>query len=110
MAHDEIRLRSVDGTLVGTEQQALALTAALLDRVEDAAVRILPEVARSTRNQCREHGSKPRRDRALLDHHAVLELLCAAQIDKARDAGPDRICVSLRRIAHPDAVNGHVVV
>ena len=55
-------------------------------------------------------GGETGRDRALLDDHAVLELRRAAQIDEAGDAGADRIGVGLRRIAHADAVDRHVVV
>ena len=110
MAHDEVGLRAIDRTLVGAEQEALAAARALGDEVDDAMVGVIAELVATRGQQRRQHRGERRGNRAFLDHHAVLELGCIAQIDEAGDARPHGPRLGDRRLADADAVDSHVVV
>jgi len=110
MAHHEIRLRAVDGPLIGAEQQALAPPRTFREEVDDAAVGILAQLVAADGEQRRQDWRERGRDRALLDHHAILEPIGVAQVYEAGDARAHRTCLRHRRLTDADAVHRHVVV
>ena len=112
--HDQEGLRVVDGAAIGSKRQALDLAADLRQQV--AAVGVAADDLGARRHDGGKEWAQAARDGALLDHHAVVELLRAAQVDQAGDGRPDRPlarqawAIGRRLDAEADPVDRHVVV
>ena len=109
-AHDEKGLRLIDRAMIRPTDEGFPLALLLSHRIRQAAVGITPGEAACRAEDPGQHAGEGARDRALLDDHAILQLIPTAQIDDASDAGTHRRPPPGRATAKTDAVHGPVVV